>query len=91
MIKKGVLGLGLLVALIVTCCSNSNENPQPTNNKKKLTLLTYNIHHGAPANSDAINLNNIAAVINSQLKNYFLFLVAVFVGNNGTGITDMKF
>ena len=27
-----------------------------------MTLLTYNIHHGAPANPDVINLENIATV-----------------------------
>lgn len=87
MIKKGVIGLGLLVALIVTCCSNSNENPQPTNNKKKLTLLTYNIHHGAPANSDAINLNNIAAVI-KQSNADIVALQEVDVNTRRSGNVD---
>ncbi|MGN0003022.1 MAG: endonuclease/exonuclease/phosphatase family protein [Sphingobacterium composti] len=30
---------------------------------KKLTTLTYNIHHGVPENSTVVNLNNIAEVI----------------------------
>src|SRR5690606_2962748 len=45
------------------------EDPKPDGQKKRITLLTYNIHHGAPADPAApappsvINLNNIAAVI----------------------------
>lgn len=61
--KNGLMTLGLMILLTITCCSGSGEDPKPNGEKKKLTLLTYNIHHGAPANPDVINLNNIAAVI----------------------------
>jgi len=67
MIKSGLMSLGLMAVLAITCCSGSEDDPQPVQ-KKKLTLLTYNIHHGAPADpKDAppavINLNNTAEVI----------------------------
>ncbi|MFD2554173.1 endonuclease/exonuclease/phosphatase family protein [Sphingobacterium tabacisoli] len=61
--KKGLLVIGALMFLVITCCSSSGESPQPEAQKKRLTLMTYNIRHGAPYNSDVINLNNIAAVI----------------------------
>jgi len=63
MIRKGISGLIMMLALLVMCCSNSKDNPKPIETKKKLTVLTYNIHHGAPADSETINLSNIAAVI----------------------------
>ncbi|HMR19451.1 MAG TPA: endonuclease/exonuclease/phosphatase family protein, partial [Sphingobacterium sp.] len=62
MIKNGLITLGLMVILTITCCSGSDADPQPVQ-KKRLTVLTYNIHHGAPATPDVINLGNIAAVI----------------------------
>lgn len=61
--KHGFLLCGVLLFLIITCCSSSGDDPKPDAPKKRLTLLTYNIRHGAPYNSDVINLNNIAAVI----------------------------
>lgn len=61
--RKGWMSIGVLVLLVITCCSGSGEDPKPDGQKKRLTLLTYNIRHGAPYNSDVINLNNIAAVI----------------------------
>ena len=62
MIKKLLFSIGCMVLLIITCCSSSTDTPVPAI-KKRLTIMTYNIHHGAPANPDIINLNNIADVI----------------------------
>lgn len=62
--RNGIYGFGVILLLIITCCSGSSgDSPQPEVQKKKLNLLTYNIRHGAPYNSDVINLANIAAVI----------------------------
>ncbi len=60
--RNGLMSIGVLVLLVITCCSGSGEDPKPAQ-KNRITLLTYNIRHGAPYNSDVINLNNIAAVI----------------------------
>ena len=67
--RKGLMSISALALLVITCCSGSGEDPKPDGQKKRITLLTYNIHHGAPADPAApappsvINLNNIAAVI----------------------------
>ncbi|SKB88365.1 Metal-dependent hydrolase, endonuclease/exonuclease/phosphatase family [Sphingobacterium nematocida] len=61
--RKGLLAITALLFLVITCCSSSGEETKPETQKKRLTLMTYNIRHGAPYNSDVINLNNIAAVI----------------------------
>lgn len=53
----------ILAGVIFLSCSASKENETPGSTKKKLTLMTYNIHHGAPRDSEVINLNNIASVI----------------------------
>lgn len=62
MIRNLLYSFGLMTLLVITCCSNSTDVPTPVI-KKKLTLMTYNIHHGAPADPDVINLENIANVI----------------------------
>ena len=62
MIKSILTNLSAIALLLITCCSSSSDTPAPTKSNK-LTLLTYNIHHGAPSNPDVINLSNIAAVI----------------------------
>lgn len=61
--KKGLLGIAVLIFIAVNACKGSGDTPAPADEKQKLTLLTYNIRHGAPYNSDIINLGNIAAVI----------------------------
>lgn len=53
----------LLGALLLLSCSGKDKVEAPIPNSKKLVTLTYNIHHGAPENSNEVNLNNIAAVI----------------------------
>ncbi len=56
--------LGALALLQLFSCSG-DENPElPLAAKKKLVAMTYNIHHGAPENSDVINLSNIATGLN---------------------------
>src|SRR5690606_1015979 len=62
MIKSIITNLSAITLLLITCCSSSSDSPAPVKSNK-LTLLTYNIHHGAPSNPDVINLSNIAAVI----------------------------
>ena len=56
------LSLALMFLSIITCCSSSQQN-EVVVAKQKITMMTYNIHHGAPANSETVNLGNIAAVI----------------------------
>ncbi len=65
----------LLIALICLSCSkgevkkedHKTPNPNPVYEEKLIRILSYNIHHGAPAGTTApINLDNIAAVIKSQ-------------------------
>lgn len=56
-----------MVVLIITSCSDDglvveNNDDGPAIEKNRLTVLTYNIHHGAPS-SGSINLDQIAAVI----------------------------
>lgn len=62
MIKSIITNLSAITLLLITCCSSSSDSPAPVKSNK-LTLLTYNIHHGAPSNPDVINLSNIASVI----------------------------
>lgn len=62
MLKK--LCLGLLTLSFFTYCTGKEKNtPEPAKQKTKLITMTYNIHHGAPDDSEIVNLNNIAAVI----------------------------
>lgn len=85
--NKGLLGLAALVLLVITCCSGSGDEPKPQAQKKRLTLLTYNIRHGAPYNSDEINLNNIATVIR-QSKADVIALQEVDVETERSGGVD---
>lgn len=62
MIKSIITNLSAITLLLITCCSSSSDSPAPVKSNQ-LTLLTYNIHHGAPSNPDVINLSNIASVI----------------------------
>lgn len=62
MIRNLLKSMGMLALLAITCCSSSAEEPKPET-KRKLTIMSYNIHHGAPADVDVINLENIANVI----------------------------
>lgn len=59
---KKILNM-ILAGVMLLSCSASKDNEMPPATKKKLTLMTYNIHHGAPRDHDVINLNNIASVI----------------------------
>lgn len=61
MLFKNV-SLALMFLSIITCCSSSQEN-EIALEKQKISMMTYNIHHAAPANSEAVSLENIAAVI----------------------------
>lgn len=72
MIKPFILTCLALISLSA-CGSGSKEVPAPVQTKKKLVTMTYNIHHGAPENSEVVNINNIAAVI----KNAGAELVAI--------------
>ncbi|MCA5005860.1 endonuclease/exonuclease/phosphatase family protein [Sphingobacterium bovistauri] len=55
--------LTLIIILFFSSCI-SNKNPTTLAlTKRKLITLTYNIHHGAPANSKEVSLENIAKVI----------------------------
>lgn len=51
-----------VLTIFIYSCNLQKDQKQP-NNLKKLKTLTYNIHHGAPDNSDVVSLSNIAAVI----------------------------
>ncbi len=62
MIKAILTNLSVIAIIFITCCSSSSDEATPIKSNK-LTLLTYNIHHGAPSSPDVINLANIAAVI----------------------------
>lgn len=53
----------LFIFLFLSSCILNKENQKPIVSQRKLTVLTYNIHHGAPANSKEVNLANIAKVI----------------------------
>ena len=55
--------IALSAIFIFNACSGKDKSEPPVTNVKKLVTLTYNIHHGAPENSNEVNLNNIAAVI----------------------------
>jgi len=80
--KKIILGA---IALLQLFSCSGDENPElqlPA--KKKLVTMTYNIHHGAPENSDVVNLPNIATVIkNSGAELVALQEVDVNVGRSG--------
>jgi endonuclease/exonuclease/phosphatase family metal-dependent hydrolase len=52
-----------LGALLLLSCGGKDKAEPPISTSKKLNTQTYNIHHGAPENSNAVNLSNIAAVI----------------------------
>lgn len=56
------LVLFISCVLVLSSCNLFKEQKQPLE-IKKLVTLTYNIHHGAPENSNEVNLNNIATVI----------------------------
>ncbi|WP_437918685.1 endonuclease/exonuclease/phosphatase family protein [Sphingobacterium sp. LRF_L2] len=56
------ISLAILLLLTITCCSSTEEN-ELLQEKSKIVMLTYNVHHGAPANSEVVNLEHIAAVI----------------------------
>lgn len=57
----------VLIAIVFLSCGKSEaiENIEKSS-KKVLKVLSYNIRHGAPANSSIINMNDIAAVIKMQ-------------------------
>lgn len=52
-----------LAVLVMFSCGGKESVEAPVTTSKKLVTLTYNIHHGAPENSNEVNLNNIANVI----------------------------
>jgi len=60
----------IVISLAFLSCSKSKpeiSKPVDPPQHKPLRVLSYNIHHGAPAgNSSPINLDNIAAVIRQQ-------------------------
>jgi len=58
--------LGALALLNLFSCSGDEKIELIVPEKKKLFTMTYNIHHGAPENSDVVNLANIAAVIKNS-------------------------
>lgn len=60
MMRNLLINSCLIVFLVITSCSDSDA--EPAVEKNKLTVLTYNIHHGAPE-SGPINLDDIADVI----------------------------
>lgn len=62
--KKIILGAMALLNLM--SCSGDEKLDLTPPAKKKLVTMTYNIHHGAPENSEVVNLANIAAVIKSS-------------------------
>ncbi len=58
--------LGALALLNLMSCSGDEKVVLDPPAKKKLTTMTYNIHHGAPENSNIVNLANIASVIKNN-------------------------
>ncbi|WP_245153225.1 endonuclease/exonuclease/phosphatase family protein [Sphingobacterium sp. CZ-2] len=71
-----LMGCSILLVFVLGACKDGVALPNPEikdkedqtekpAGKNKLILMTYNIHHGAPAPdvSNTVNLNNIAAVI----------------------------
>lgn len=53
----------LIGVLLISSCNLFKSRELKEKSKQQLITLTYNIHHGAPANSNEVNLDNIAAVI----------------------------
>lgn len=53
----------LIAFVLLSTAGKDKVEPPRVSSLAKLVTLTYNIHHGAPENSDVVNLNDIAAVI----------------------------
>lgn len=53
--------------IIVVACGKKASGPkEPESSKRILKVLSYNIRHGAPENSETISMDNIASVIKMQ-------------------------
>lgn len=65
--KLKILMLTCFVSIAsLACSSDQKQIPEPKTEKSKLTVITYNIHHGAPENSEVVNLENIANTIKQK-------------------------
>ncbi len=55
-----------LCSTVFACDGKGKEVPTLQVEKKKLTVMTYNIHHGAPEGSEVVNLENIANTLKAK-------------------------